>query len=74
MPMTEAAIDAGFWRDIYVSLGEPLNRADPEGAWIVRVSFKPLIGWLWGGCGLMALGGILAVCDRRYRIGGKGKL
>ena len=71
MPMTEAAIDAGFLRDIYVSLGEPVDKARPEGAWIVRVHFKPCIGWIWGGCALMALGGLLAICDRRYRIGGK---
>ena len=69
--MTEAAIDAGFLRDIYVSLGEPVDKARPEGAWIVRVHFKPCIGWIWGGCALMALGGLLAICDRRYRIGGK---
>jgi cytochrome c-type biogenesis protein CcmF len=71
MPMTEAAIDAGFLRDIYVSLGEPVDRAKPEGAWIVRVHFKPCIGWIWGGCALMALGGLLAIRDRRYRIGGQ---
>jgi cytochrome c-type biogenesis protein CcmF len=68
MPMTEAAIDVGFLRDFYVSLGEPVDKADPAGAWIVRVQFKPLIDWIWGGCALMALGGLLAVCDRRYRI------
>jgi cytochrome c-type biogenesis protein CcmF len=60
MPMTEAAIDAGFLRDIYVSLGEPVDKANPAGDWIVRVYFKPLIGWIWGGCALMALGGLLA--------------
>jgi cytochrome c-type biogenesis protein CcmF len=64
MPMTEAAIDPGFLRDVYVSLGEPL-----EGdAWAVRVYYKPFVGWIWGGCLLMALGGILAAADRRYRI------
>ncbi|MDR0576380.1 MAG: heme lyase CcmF/NrfE family subunit [Candidatus Accumulibacter sp.] len=73
MPMTEAAIDAGFLRDIYVSLGEPVDKARPEGAWIVRVHFKPCIGWIWGGCALMALGGLLAARDRRYRIGGRKK-
>ncbi|MDR1935821.1 MAG: heme lyase CcmF/NrfE family subunit [Candidatus Accumulibacter sp.] len=61
MPMTEAAIDAGFLRDIYVSLGEPVDKAKPEGAWILRLHFKPFIGWIWGGCALMALGGLLAV-------------
>jgi cytochrome c-type biogenesis protein CcmF len=62
-PMTEAAIDTGLTRDLYVSLGEPV-----EGdAWIVRVYVKPFIDWIWGGCLLMALGGLLAVTDRRYR-------
>jgi len=68
MPMTEAAIDVGFLRDLYVSLGEPIDKARPEGAWVVRVYFKPLVDWIWGGCVLMALGGLMAVCDRRYRI------
>ncbi|TBR06673.1 MAG: heme lyase CcmF/NrfE family subunit [Rugosibacter sp.] len=65
MPMTEAAIDTGFTRDIYVSLGEPL---DNQGAWSVRVYFKPFIDWIWGGCLLMAAGGFLALLDRRYRL------
>ena len=63
MPMTETAIDRGFTRDLYVSLGEPLSAT----AWSVRVYYKPLVGWIWGGCALMALGGMLAVFDRRYR-------
>ena len=63
--MTEAAIDAGFTRDVYVSLGEPL---DDRGAWSVRVYYKPFVDWIWGGCLLMALGGILAIADRRYRL------
>ncbi len=62
-PMTEAAIDVGIARDLYVSLGEPVN----SGAWIVRIYVKPFIDWIWGGCLLMALGGLLAVTDRRYR-------
>jgi cytochrome c-type biogenesis protein CcmF len=62
-PMTEAAIDAGVTRDLYVSLGEKVE----GGAWIVRVYVKPFIDWIWGGCLLMALGGVLAVTDRRYR-------
>ena len=62
-PMTEAAIDAGLTRDLYVSLGEPVE----GNAWIVRVYVKPFIDWIWGGCLLMALGGLLAVTDRRYR-------
>ncbi len=64
MPMTEAAIDTGFTRDLYVSLGEPVD----GGAWIVRVYHKPFVDWIWGGAFLMALGGILAVSDRRYRL------
>ncbi|HKO88135.1 MAG TPA: heme lyase CcmF/NrfE family subunit [Burkholderiales bacterium] len=63
MPLTEAAIDSGFLGDLYVSLGEPVG----EGAWSVRVYHKPLVTWIWGGCGLMALGGALAIADRRYR-------
>jgi cytochrome c-type biogenesis protein CcmF len=63
MPMTEAAIDSGLTRDLYVSLGEPIN--DRE--WSVRIYHKPFIDWIWGGCFLMALGGFLAITDRRYR-------
>ena len=64
MPMTEAAIDAGLTRDIYVSLGEPLE----GNAWAVRVYYKPFVDWIWGGCLLMALGGLFAVMDKRYRL------
>ena len=64
MPMTEAAIDPGFTRDVYVSLGEPLEGR----AWSVRVYYKPFVNWIWGGCLLMALGGLFAVSDRRYRL------
>jgi cytochrome c-type biogenesis protein CcmF len=64
MPMTEAAIDVGLTRDIYVSLGEEL----PDKSWAVRVYYKPFIDWIWGGCLLMALGGILSISDKRYRI------
>ena len=63
MAMTEAAIDTGFTRDLYISLGEPLS----DGSWVVRVYLKPFVDWIWGGAFLMALGGILAVSDRRYR-------
>ncbi|HEU4457868.1 MAG TPA: heme lyase CcmF/NrfE family subunit [Methylibium sp.] len=62
--MTEAAINAGFARDLYVSLGEAV---DNGGAWIVRLQVKPFVDWIWGGCALMALGGFLALSDRRYR-------
>ena len=62
-PMTEAAIDIGFTRDLYVALGEPV---DGE-AWILRLYLKPFVDWIWGGCLLMALGGLVAATDRRYR-------
>jgi cytochrome c-type biogenesis protein CcmF len=68
MPMTEAAIDASLTRDVYVSLGEPLEADKENGAWAVRVYFKPFVDWIWGGCLLMALGGLLAASDRRYRL------
>jgi cytochrome c-type biogenesis protein CcmF len=67
MPMTEAAIDPGFTRDLYVSLGDSVSAT----AWIVRVQHKPFIDWIWGGCLLMALGGVLAASDRRYRVAAK---
>jgi cytochrome c-type biogenesis protein CcmF len=67
MPMTEAAIDGGLTRDIYISLGEPLDNH----AWAVRVYYKPFVDWIWGGCLLMALGGVFAVFDKRYRLKGK---
>jgi cytochrome c-type biogenesis protein CcmF len=65
MPMTEAAIDSGFFRDLYVSLGEPIEGDRPQ--WSVRVYYKPFVSWLWYGSILMVLGGLLAVSDRRYR-------
>ena len=68
MPMTEAAIDTGLLRDVYVSLGEPIDKARPDAAWAVRVYHKPFVDWIWGGCVLMGLGGLLAMSDRRYRI------
>jgi cytochrome c-type biogenesis protein CcmF len=61
--MTEADIDTGLLRDLYVSLGEPVG----DGAWGVRVYHKPFVDWIWGGCFLMALGGFVAIADRRYR-------
>jgi cytochrome c-type biogenesis protein CcmF len=62
-PMTEAAIDVGFTRDLYVALGEELD----DGSWAVRLYYKPLIRWIWLGPIFMALGGLLAASDRRYR-------
>ena len=64
MPMTEAAISTGLFGDIYVALGEPVQ----DGAWSVRIYYKPFITWIWGGCAIMALGGLLALADRRYRM------
>jgi cytochrome c-type biogenesis protein CcmF len=63
MPMTEAAIHRSLWRDVYVSMGEPLGGSD----WAVRVHVKPFVNWIWLGCVMMALGGFLAIADRRYR-------
>jgi cytochrome c-type biogenesis protein CcmF len=67
--MTQAAIDTGTFGDIYVSLGEPVTAdGSINGAWGVRIYLKPFVDWIWGGAFLMALGGFLAVSDRRYRI------
>jgi cytochrome c-type biogenesis protein CcmF len=63
-PMTEAGIDAGFTRDIYVSLGETLGNGD----WSLRLYFKPMVRWIWLGGILMGIGGLLAAVDRRYRM------
>ncbi|MCU0814302.1 MAG: heme lyase CcmF/NrfE family subunit [Burkholderiaceae bacterium] len=62
-PMTEVAIHRGVTRDLYVALGEPLSST----AWSVRLHHKPFVNWIWGGCVLMALGGLAAVLDPRYR-------
>ena len=66
MPMTEAAIDSGLTRDVYVSLGEKLDSTG-QPAWAVRVYHKPFVPWIWVGCLFMALGGAMAVLDKRYR-------
>ena len=63
-PMTEAAIDAGFTRDLFIALGEPL---DDQGSWAIRIYYKPFIRWIWLGAIIMALGGLFAASDRRYR-------
>ncbi|MCK5361222.1 MAG: heme lyase CcmF/NrfE family subunit, partial [Gammaproteobacteria bacterium] len=64
MPMTEAAIDAGLFRDLFVALGEPLG---DQGAWSVRIYHKPFIRWIWLGALIMAFGGFLSATDPRYR-------
>ncbi len=66
-PMTEVAIDRGITRDVYVALGEPVSAT----AWSVRVHHKPFVNLIWIGCVLMALGGVLAAADRKYRIKSK---
>ena len=62
--MTEAGIDAGFLRDIFVAVAEPVS----SNAWAVRLQYKPLVRWTWLGALVMAIGGFLAIADRRYRI------
>lgn len=66
MPMTEAAIDGRLGRDLYVALGEPI--ADDSGKWAVRIYVKPLVRWIWLGSILMALGALISILDRRYRL------
>jgi cytochrome c-type biogenesis protein CcmF len=63
-PMTEAGIDAGWNRDLFVALGDPLG----NNAWSVRLQYKPLIRFIWLGSLIMALGGVVAASDRRYRL------
>ncbi len=62
--MTEAAIDPGLFRDLYVALGEPIA----DGAWAVRVHYKPFVRWIWCGGLLVAIGGFVTLLDRRYRL------
>jgi cytochrome c-type biogenesis protein CcmF len=64
MPTTEAAIDNGFWRDIYVVIGDPQD----SGGYAVRTFIKPFANWIWAGSLIMALGGLLSLSDRRYRV------
>ncbi|MBV0911551.1 heme lyase CcmF/NrfE family subunit [Anianabacter salinae] len=64
MPTTEAAIDNGFLRDIYVVIGDPQD----NGGWAVRVYIKPFANWIWAGCIIMSLGGALSLTDRRFRV------
>ena len=69
MPTTEAGIDRGFFRDVYVVIGD----RQPEGGWAVRTFIKPYANWLWGSIIIMALGGVLSLTDRRYRLGAPGR-
>ncbi|SES62440.1 heme lyase CcmF/NrfE family subunit [Thalassotalea agarivorans] len=63
MGMTEAGIDPGLFRDVYVALGDPLG----DGAWAIRIHYKPFVRWIWLGAIFMALGGLCAILDKRYR-------
>ncbi|MFZ1811014.1 MAG: heme lyase CcmF/NrfE family subunit [Candidatus Nitrotoga sp.] len=62
--MTEGAIYTSLFRDLYVALGEQISRDE----WVMRIQHKPMVNWIWGGCLIMAFGGLLAVSDRRYRL------
>ncbi|MBY6200351.1 heme lyase CcmF/NrfE family subunit [Maritalea mobilis] len=64
MPTTEAGINNGFTRDVYVTLGDPQD----NGGWAVRTWIKPFANWIWGGTIIMALGGLFSLSDRRYRV------
>ena len=64
MPTTEAAIDNGVFRDLYVVIGD----AQDDGGWAVRVYIKPFANWIWAGAIIMALGGFLSLSDRRFRV------
>ena len=67
--MTEAAIDSGIFGDIYIALGESLTPGDKgQPAWAIRIHDKPFVNWIWLGALSMALGGIVAVGDKRYRL------
>ena len=64
MPMTEAAIDAGLTRDLFIALGEEVGN---DGSWALRIYYKPFIRWIWLGALIMSFGGLLAATDKRYR-------
>jgi len=70
---TASIVTSGVLGDRYVSLGEPVTADGATGAWGVRIYVKPFVDWIWGGCLLMALGGIVAVSDRRYRFAVRAK-
>ena len=65
MATTEAGIDRGLTRDLYVALGDP----QPDGAWALRTYVKPFANWIWVGALIMAAGGVVSLTDRRYRVG-----
>ncbi len=68
--MTEAGIDSNLVRDLFIAMGEPLD----NGAWAVRVYYKPFVIWIWLGAGIMSLGGVLSMADKRYRLASIAKL
>jgi cytochrome c-type biogenesis protein CcmF len=65
---TESAVDAGVTRDLYVALGEPMDANDLEGAWALRLYYKPFVRWIWAGGLLMMLGGLVCAADKRFRL------
>ena len=72
--MTEADIQTRVAGDRYASLGEPVTADGLTGPWGVRIYVKPFVDWIWAGCLMMALGGFVAVSDRRYRLAVRQKL
>jgi cytochrome c-type biogenesis protein CcmF len=64
MTMTEAGIHTTLTRDLFIALGEPLD----NGAWAVRLYYKPFVVWIWLGALIMSLGGVMSIMDKRYRI------
>jgi cytochrome c-type biogenesis protein CcmF len=64
MPLSQAAIDAGLTRDLFIALGDAVD----ERTWTMRIQVKPFMSWIWSGCLLMAAGGLMALADRRYRV------
>jgi cytochrome c-type biogenesis protein CcmF len=64
MPTTEAAIDYGFLRDLYLVIGDPQD----DGGWAVRTYIKPFANWIWAGTIIMSLGGVISLTDRRHRV------
>ncbi|MYM59833.1 heme lyase CcmF/NrfE family subunit [Vibrio sp. OCN044] len=69
--MTEAAIDRGLTRDLYIAMGE---RLDDDKSWAVRIYYKPFVRWIWAGALLMALAGVIAISDKRYRFRKSAKM
>jgi cytochrome c-type biogenesis protein CcmF len=61
--MTEAGIEVDWNRDLFVAMGDDLG----DGAWSIRLQYKPMVRFIWLGALVMALGGLLAITDRRYR-------